>query len=162
MRDEDVVQIGTEEEVIAAEICDDIGDEIVVDIENEDPSCGSDSNSEPDQENQMYMSDDSESEESLKSFDYLKEVKGSDNDQNNSFDDEEKIVNVNHFKECLMYYALENGFSLWYDRSSKEKGVETASQLLMTVSEDPRDDVKISGDGVRVADLEETQRRFAG
>nr|GEW23417.1 hypothetical protein [Tanacetum cinerariifolium] len=71
MHDEDAVQIGTEEEVIAAEIGDDIGDEIVV--ENEDPSCGSDIDSEPDQENQMYMSDDSESEESLKSFNYLSE-----------------------------------------------------------------------------------------
>ncbi|GJU06343.1 hypothetical protein Tco_1122773 [Tanacetum coccineum] len=83
--------------------------------ENKDPSCGSDSDSDSqtDQENQMYMSGDSESEESLKSFDYLsegeaevielrkrmtqfrsggaegeEEVEGSDNDQNDSFDDE--------------------------------------------------------------------------
>ncbi|GKF20588.1 hypothetical protein Tco_0069226, partial [Tanacetum coccineum] len=43
--------------------------------ENEDPSCGNDSDSDPetDQENQMYISGDSESEESLKSFDYLSE-----------------------------------------------------------------------------------------
>lgn len=33
----------------------------------------------------------------------------------------EKFVNVEQFKECLAYYALANGFSLWYDRSSKEK-----------------------------------------
>ncbi|GJU25610.1 disease resistance TIR-NBS-LRR class family protein [Tanacetum coccineum] len=212
---EDVVQIGTEEEFIVVEI----GDEIVADIdkgdgvrkkrmsrprvngisiiENEDPSYGSDS----------------ESEESLKSFDYLsegeaevielrkrmtkfrsgvaegeEEVEGSDNDQNDSFDDEgfvtpkrmfdigisdtvkeheqdmnalmrrikgkgcelkdpftmvdktekypiydeathwklkkpklgEKFVNVDQFKECLTYYALANGFSLWYETSSKD------------------------------------------
>ncbi|GJV47685.1 pentatricopeptide repeat-containing protein [Tanacetum coccineum] len=117
---EDVVQIGTEEEFIVAET----GDEIVADIgatldnkdvvqkyieeeviakqktldkgkgvmKNEDPSCGSDSDSdsETDQENQMYMYGDSESEESLKSggAEGEEEVEGSDNDQNDSFDDE--------------------------------------------------------------------------
>ncbi|GJU78645.1 pentatricopeptide repeat-containing protein [Tanacetum coccineum] len=160
---DDVVQIGTEEEVIAGEIGADIGatldnedvvqkyieEEVIakqktldkgkgvmssdkgegvrkkrmsrprgngISIrENEDPSCGSnsDSESETHHQNQMYMSDDSESKESLKSFDYLsegeaevielrkrmtqfrsggaegeEEVEGSDNDQNDSFDDE--------------------------------------------------------------------------
>ncbi|GJX04481.1 hypothetical protein Tco_0190397, partial [Tanacetum coccineum] len=33
----------------------------------------------------------------------------------------EKFVNMDQFKECLTYYVLPNGFSLWYDRSSKEK-----------------------------------------
>ncbi|GKD82760.1 pentatricopeptide repeat-containing protein [Tanacetum coccineum] len=162
----------------------------------------------------MYMSDDSESGESLKSFDYLsegeaevielrkrmtqfrsgdaegeEEVEGNDNDQNDSFDDEgfvtpkrmfdmgisdtvkeheqdmnalmrrikgkgcelkdpftmvdknekypiydeathwklkkpklgEKFVNVDQFKECLTYYALANGFSLWYATSSTDR-----------------------------------------
>ncbi|GJW15284.1 pentatricopeptide repeat-containing protein, partial [Tanacetum coccineum] len=184
--------------------------------ENEDPSCGSNSDSESEThlENQMYMSDDSESGESLKSFDYLsegeaevielrkrmtqfrsggaegeEEVKGGDNDQNDSFDNEgfvtpkrmfdmgisdtvkeheldvnalmrrikgkgcelkdpftmvdktekypiydeathwklkkpkfgEKFVNVDQFKECLTYYALANGFSLWYATSSTDR-----------------------------------------
>ncbi|PWA87861.1 rac-like GTP-binding protein 5 [Artemisia annua] len=33
----------------------------------------------------------------------------------------EKFVIVEQFKECLTYYALANGFSLWYDRSSADK-----------------------------------------
>ncbi|GKE52489.1 hypothetical protein Tco_1487645 [Tanacetum coccineum] len=31
----------------------------------------------------------------------------------------EKYVSVAQFKECLTYYALENGFSLWYERSGE-------------------------------------------
>ncbi|GJX81222.1 pentatricopeptide repeat-containing protein [Tanacetum coccineum] len=31
----------------------------------------------------------------------------------------EKFVNMDQFKECLTYYALANGFSLWYETSSK-------------------------------------------
>ncbi|GKC59702.1 hypothetical protein Tco_1087300 [Tanacetum coccineum] len=32
-----------------------------------------------------------------------------------------KYVTVDQFKECLTYYALENSFSLWYERSSGKK-----------------------------------------
>ncbi|GKD14370.1 hypothetical protein Tco_1198777, partial [Tanacetum coccineum] len=35
----------------------------------------------------------------------------------------EKYVTVDQFKECLTYYALENGFSLWYERSYGKKVV---------------------------------------
>ncbi|GKF04708.1 hypothetical protein Tco_0035376, partial [Tanacetum coccineum] len=198
--------------------------------ENKDPSYGSDSDSESDQENQMYMSGDSESEESLKSFDYLsegeaevielrkrmtkfrsgvaegeEEVEGSDNDQNDSFDDEgfitpkrmfdigisdtvkeheqdmnalmrrikgkgcelkdpftmvdktekyliydeathwklkkpklgEKFVNVDQFKECFTYYALANGFSLWYETSSKDRIVAKCGHRKEVIK-DPR------------------------
>ncbi|GJX08312.1 pentatricopeptide repeat-containing protein [Tanacetum coccineum] len=31
----------------------------------------------------------------------------------------EKFLIVDIFKECLTYYALENGFSLWFDRSTR-------------------------------------------
>jgi hypothetical protein len=32
----------------------------------------------------------------------------------------EKYVNVDQFKEALTYYALANGFSLWYEKSTKK------------------------------------------
>ncbi|GJZ76590.1 hypothetical protein Tco_0641262 [Tanacetum coccineum] len=35
----------------------------------------------------------------------------------------EKYVSVNLFKECLTYYALANGFSLWYKRCCRNKMV---------------------------------------
>ncbi|GKD94899.1 hypothetical protein Tco_1374736, partial [Tanacetum coccineum] len=40
----------------------------------------------------------------------------------------EKYVTVEQFKECLTYYALANGFSLWYERSSGKKVVEKCGQ----------------------------------
>ncbi|GKB83358.1 hypothetical protein Tco_0950253, partial [Tanacetum coccineum] len=40
--------------------------------------------------------------------------------------------------------------------------VETASQIHVTTSKYPRDDVKISLDDVKVADSEEAPRRFYG
>ncbi|GJR50203.1 putative reverse transcriptase domain-containing protein [Tanacetum coccineum] len=40
----------------------------------------------------------------------------------------EKYVTVEQFKECLTYYALANGFSLWYERSSRKKVVEKCGQ----------------------------------
>ncbi|GJR37031.1 hypothetical protein Tco_1212715 [Tanacetum coccineum] len=36
----------------------------------------------------------------------------------------EKYVSVAQFKECLTYYALANGFSLWYERSGEVRVVE--------------------------------------
>ncbi|GKF65753.1 multidrug resistance-associated protein 5, partial [Tanacetum coccineum] len=35
----------------------------------------------------------------------------------------EKYVSVAQFKECLTYYAMVNGFSLWYERSGKDRVV---------------------------------------
>nr|GEV46888.1 retrotransposon protein, putative, unclassified [Tanacetum cinerariifolium] len=40
----------------------------------------------------------------------------------------EKYVTVEHFKECLIYYALANGFSLWYEKSSGKKMVAKYGQ----------------------------------
>ncbi|GKF72447.1 hypothetical protein Tco_0208561, partial [Tanacetum coccineum] len=40
----------------------------------------------------------------------------------------EKHVTVEQFKECLTYYALANGFSLWYERSSRKKMVAKCGQ----------------------------------
>ncbi|PWA41409.1 sterol desaturase-like protein [Artemisia annua] len=42
----------------------------------------------------------------------------------------EKYINVAKFKECLTYYALANGFSLWYERSG-EKRVALETQLAL-------------------------------
>ncbi|GJZ23138.1 pentatricopeptide repeat-containing protein, partial [Tanacetum coccineum] len=33
----------------------------------------------------------------------------------------EKFPNITQFKECLTYYALANGFSLWFDKSTSKK-----------------------------------------
>nr|GEV68009.1 pentatricopeptide repeat-containing protein [Tanacetum cinerariifolium] len=33
----------------------------------------------------------------------------------------EKFPNITQFKECLTYYALANGFSLWFDKSTNKK-----------------------------------------
>ncbi|GKC63727.1 hypothetical protein Tco_1096325, partial [Tanacetum coccineum] len=40
----------------------------------------------------------------------------------------EKYVSVAQFKECVTYYALENGFSLWYERSCEAKVVAKCGQ----------------------------------
>ncbi|GJZ25292.1 hypothetical protein Tco_0562751 [Tanacetum coccineum] len=40
----------------------------------------------------------------------------------------EKFLTVDKFKECLTYYALENGFSLFFKRSNKEKIVAKCGQ----------------------------------
>ncbi|GJV87197.1 hypothetical protein Tco_1531135 [Tanacetum coccineum] len=40
----------------------------------------------------------------------------------------EKYVTVEQFKECLTYYALANGFSLWYEKSSGKKVVAKCGQ----------------------------------
>ncbi|GKA47951.1 pentatricopeptide repeat-containing protein [Tanacetum coccineum] len=40
----------------------------------------------------------------------------------------EKYVSVAQFKECVTYYALANGFSLWYERSYEAKVVAKCGQ----------------------------------
>ncbi|GJX10250.1 hypothetical protein Tco_0200109 [Tanacetum coccineum] len=40
----------------------------------------------------------------------------------------EKYVSVTQFKECLTYYALANGFSLWYERSYEARVVAKCGQ----------------------------------
>ncbi|GKC95264.1 retrovirus-related pol polyprotein from transposon TNT 1-94 [Tanacetum coccineum] len=40
----------------------------------------------------------------------------------------EKYVSVAQFKECLTYYALANGFSLWYERSCEARVVAKCGQ----------------------------------
>ncbi|GJY64102.1 multidrug resistance-associated protein 5 [Tanacetum coccineum] len=40
----------------------------------------------------------------------------------------EKYVTVEQFKECLTYYAMANGFSLWYEKSSGKKVVAKCGQ----------------------------------
>ncbi|GJX50866.1 hypothetical protein Tco_0277711 [Tanacetum coccineum] len=40
----------------------------------------------------------------------------------------EKYVSVTQFKECLTYYALANGFSLWYERSREARVVAKCGQ----------------------------------
>ncbi|GJZ15879.1 multidrug resistance-associated protein 5 [Tanacetum coccineum] len=40
----------------------------------------------------------------------------------------EKYVSVAQFKECLTYYALANGFSLWYERSEEVRVVAKCGQ----------------------------------
>ncbi|GJV37772.1 pentatricopeptide repeat-containing protein [Tanacetum coccineum] len=135
MDNEDVVKKGIDEEAIAKQKTLDKGNGVMnsdqgkcvrkkrmarprgngISIrENDDTLCGSDndSESETNQENEMYMSDESDSEKSLKLLDYLSEGESELG---------EKFVNVEQLKECLIYYALANGFSLWYDRYSKDK-----------------------------------------
>nr|GEZ44246.1 pentatricopeptide repeat-containing protein [Tanacetum cinerariifolium] len=86
--------------------------------ENDNPSFDSDSDSDSEnenhQENQVNSFGNetnmvSESDESEKSFDYL-----SDCDY--------------EFRECLTYYALENGFSLWFYKSYKNKMIAKCGQ----------------------------------
>ncbi|GKC50749.1 hypothetical protein Tco_1073494 [Tanacetum coccineum] len=52
------------------------------------------------------------------------------NDENSMLVDNvgETYVTVEQFKECLTYYALANGFSLWYERSSRKKVVAKCGQ----------------------------------
>ncbi|GJX74687.1 pentatricopeptide repeat-containing protein [Tanacetum coccineum] len=167
------------------------GNSIVI-RENDDPSygneCDSDSDSETYQEKRFYRSDESDSEESLKSYDYLSDgedeviqlrkrmyefksggeeaqeqeheqdidilmrrIKAKGNDLKDPFHlvdkieryplyDEathwklkkpklgEKFVTVEQFKECLTYYALANGFSLWNERSSTDEVIAKCGQ----------------------------------
>ncbi|GJU05552.1 hypothetical protein Tco_1121982 [Tanacetum coccineum] len=49
----------------------------------------------------------------------------------------EKYTTVAQFKECLTYYALENGFSLWHERSGEVNVVAKCGQRPPRVS-DPK------------------------
>nr|GEX88354.1 peroxidase 20 [Tanacetum cinerariifolium] len=49
------------------------------------------------------------------------------NDENNMHADNIR-VSVAQFKECLTYYALETGFSLWYERSCEARVVAKCGQ----------------------------------
>ncbi|GJW32717.1 multidrug resistance-associated protein 5 [Tanacetum coccineum] len=46
----------------------------------------------------------------------------------------EKYTSVAQFKECLTYYALANGFSLWHEKSGEEKVVAKCGQRPPRVS----------------------------
>ncbi|GJZ55800.1 multidrug resistance-associated protein 5 [Tanacetum coccineum] len=46
----------------------------------------------------------------------------------------EKYTSVAQFKECLTYYALANGFSLWHERSGEERVVAKCGQRPPRVS----------------------------
>ncbi|GJZ60908.1 multidrug resistance-associated protein 5 [Tanacetum coccineum] len=46
----------------------------------------------------------------------------------------EKYTSVAQFKECLTYYALANGFSLWHERSEEERVVAKCGQRPPKVS----------------------------
>ncbi|GJZ68941.1 reverse transcriptase domain-containing protein [Tanacetum coccineum] len=46
----------------------------------------------------------------------------------------EKFPTVDKFKECLTYYALANGFSLYFERSNKEKIIDKCGQRKEVVS----------------------------
>ncbi|GKA62370.1 pentatricopeptide repeat-containing protein [Tanacetum coccineum] len=50
---------------------------------------------------------------------------------------DEKFPTIKKFKECLTYYALENGFSLWFERSNTNKVVAKYGQRKETIK-DPR------------------------
>ncbi|GJY99527.1 multidrug resistance-associated protein 5 [Tanacetum coccineum] len=47
----------------------------------------------------------------------------------------EKYVSVAQFKECLTYYDLANGFSLWYERSCKARVVAKCGQRPRRLSD---------------------------
>ena len=47
----------------------------------------------------------------------------------------EKYTTVSQFKECLTFYALANGFSLWYERSGEVRVVAKCGQRPPKVSD---------------------------
>ncbi|GJR08669.1 multidrug resistance-associated protein 5 [Tanacetum coccineum] len=47
----------------------------------------------------------------------------------------EKYISVTQFKECRTYYALENGFSLWYEMSGKVRVVSKCGQRTLRLSD---------------------------
>ncbi|GKB98334.1 hypothetical protein Tco_0984471 [Tanacetum coccineum] len=55
----------------------------------------------------------------------------------------EKFPTVDKFKECLTYYALANGFSLYFERSNKEKIVAKCGQRKEVIK-DPNGDAIVS------------------
>ncbi|GKC63687.1 multidrug resistance-associated protein 5 [Tanacetum coccineum] len=50
----------------------------------------------------------------------------------------EKYTSVAQFKECLTYYALANGFSLWYERSGEVRVVAKCEQRPPRVDDDEK------------------------
>nr|GEW97438.1 multidrug resistance-associated protein 5 [Tanacetum cinerariifolium] len=52
----------------------------------------------------------------------------------------ENYVNVAQFKECLTYYALANGFSLWYERSGEVRVVAKCRQRPPRLSDLEKED----------------------
>nr|GEY64130.1 pentatricopeptide repeat-containing protein [Tanacetum cinerariifolium] len=82
-----------------------------------------------DLEEMFYSNTDSESEYSDNSVDYLFEGKDeliSHRKRNNEakkiqIQVDEKYVDADQLKECLTYYSLANGFSLWFYRSLKDR-----------------------------------------
>ncbi|GJU64438.1 hypothetical protein Tco_1246273, partial [Tanacetum coccineum] len=50
----------------------------------------------------------------------------------------DKFPTIDKFKECLTNYALANGLSLWFDRSSKQKDVAKRGQRNEIIK-DPSD-----------------------
>ncbi|GKC65478.1 multidrug resistance-associated protein 5 [Tanacetum coccineum] len=53
---------------------------------------------------------------------------------------DEKYVSVAQFKECITYYALENGLSLWYKRSSEARVVAKCGQRPPRLSDPEKED----------------------
>nr|GFA67430.1 potassium channel, voltage-dependent, EAG/ELK/ERG, ankyrin repeat-containing domain protein [Tanacetum cinerariifolium] len=93
--------------------------------ENQNPTfmdeTSRDSGSEHVFNNNVYSGSDSESDYSNKAVDYL--LEGADEDDNEFYLilAGERFVDVEQLKECTTYYALANGFSLWFYRSLKDK-----------------------------------------
>ncbi|GJZ11457.1 zinc finger, CCHC-type containing protein [Tanacetum coccineum] len=61
----------------------------------------------------------------------------------------EKYTSVAQFKECLTYYALANGFSLWYERSGEVRVVAKCGQRPPRMFAPEKVDCKIFGDKIR-------------
>ncbi|GKC22038.1 hypothetical protein Tco_1024188 [Tanacetum coccineum] len=51
----------------------------------------------------------------------------------------EKYISVTQFKECQTYYALANGFSLWYEMSGKVRVVSRCGQRTLRLSDPEKD-----------------------
>ncbi|GJS38598.1 hypothetical protein Tco_0563641 [Tanacetum coccineum] len=51
----------------------------------------------------------------------------------------EKYISVAQFKECRTYYALANGFSLWYEMSGKVRVVSKCGQRPLRLSDPEKD-----------------------
>ncbi|GJX17110.1 hypothetical protein Tco_0217942, partial [Tanacetum coccineum] len=58
----------------------------------------------------------------------------------------EKYVSVAQFKECLTYYALANGFSLWYERSGEVRVVAKCGQRPPRLSDSEKEYEKTFGE----------------
>ena len=47
----------------------------------------------------------------------------------------QKYVNAESFKECLTFYAVANGFSLWFERSEGKKVIAKCGQRKETLKD---------------------------